>query len=393
MAEFVGRLIAKQFPGHGKKKFKGRVTAYDPADELAFHIEYDDGDSEDVTREELQTILVSEAANKRKKSSIEPGPQSSSGVPKSKKAATGRGASKKPVAKPAPSEEAPVDGNAAAATGAAAAGVAASAADADAEEEQNNAGTSKQPGPEAAVQDPKGKAAAPAAVPAAAADAAPLAAAPREEKGKAGPSTNRAAAGAALGKLKSPRSDLTAQAVVGSEALQGLITDVVTTTKARALEIVRYRVEEGAPTEVAHVPTEVASEGGQVSGGAVPLRSQAVVCGSLAFISTIFPEEIQKIEGDPQPAEELATEYKRQAQQVLAELDAQLETVGSSKQHLINVTVMLREVDKGSPPFGEVWNQWVNVAALPAMFIFESYMDREALVAVTAQAAVPPQIF
>lgn len=50
---------------------------------------------------------------------------------------------------------------------------------------------------------------------------------------------------------------------------------------------------------------------------------------------------------------------------MLAALEQQLQSVGSGKEHLIHVAVMLREVDKGTPPFAAAWNRWVHPRHLP----------------------------
>ena len=58
-ANFVGRFVEKEFPGHGF--FKGRVVSELPAEDL-FSIVYEDGDREDVSREELIKVLVPDAS-------------------------------------------------------------------------------------------------------------------------------------------------------------------------------------------------------------------------------------------------------------------------------------------------------------------------------------------
>jgi hypothetical protein len=63
--------------------------------------------------------------------------------------------------------------------------------------------------------------------------------------------------------------------------------DVLCCAALQALNVVRYRVAE-EPAEGERVEGEGA---GDAISGAAPLRSQAVTCGSLSFISTIFPGE------------------------------------------------------------------------------------------------------
>lgn len=51
---FLGRRVSKWFGSLGV--FSGRVTREYPSDDL-WHVVYDDGDEEDLTREELEEVL------------------------------------------------------------------------------------------------------------------------------------------------------------------------------------------------------------------------------------------------------------------------------------------------------------------------------------------------
>jgi hypothetical protein len=57
-AALVGRSFSKKF---GRKQFTGKVTSYDAAEEL-YHVEYSDGDEEDLDEEELTPLLPKPAS-------------------------------------------------------------------------------------------------------------------------------------------------------------------------------------------------------------------------------------------------------------------------------------------------------------------------------------------
>ena len=52
--EYIGREVAKTFKNHGT--FKGKVLDYDK--QHGFHVEYEDGDSEDMKESDLLKILT-----------------------------------------------------------------------------------------------------------------------------------------------------------------------------------------------------------------------------------------------------------------------------------------------------------------------------------------------
>ena len=80
------------------------------------------------------------------------------------------------------------------------------------------------------------------------------------------------------------------------------------------------------------------------------------------------------------------------APQALRQLEAALEAAGSSRDHLVSVTVLLKDSEVGRAPFAAAWNRFVSAHALPALTVHESFLGREELlVSVTGMAAVPSQ--
>jgi hypothetical protein len=60
-SEYVGRKVAKLFPGHGNKKFKGQITAHDidqDSGDAMWEVTYDDGDVSCYNHPELMKILL-----------------------------------------------------------------------------------------------------------------------------------------------------------------------------------------------------------------------------------------------------------------------------------------------------------------------------------------------
>lgn len=77
---------------------------------------------------------------------------------------------------------------------------------------------------------------------------------------------------------------------------------------------------------------------------------------------------------------------------MLDQLDAALQDVGSSRDHLVSLTVLLKDIVAGREPFAATWKGWCSRLALPALTVQESYLGtEEMLVAVSAIAAVPKQ--
>lgn len=62
--------------------------------------------------------------------------------------------------------------------------------------------------------------------------------------------------------------------------------------------------------------------------------------------------------------------------QVLTQLEAALREAGTSKDCLLAVTVLLKDLPVGRKPFAAAFNEWVDPKALPAMTLLESYLGR-----------------
>ncbi|KAI3433421.1 hypothetical protein D9Q98_003236 [Chlorella vulgaris] len=266
MAEYVGRTIAKTFPGFGKKKFKGTVASVSEVEGMQiFKIEYKDGDVEELELYELQPLL-------------------------------------QPVSKPTPAKRK---------------GAEASALALNTEEEEPYITT---------------------AVP-----GADEGAAKRHAAGKGSKSKVAAA----------PKDSRQAQRPSSS---------------AEEEAIVRHPL--------------VRQEAGQA------LCSRSTIWGGTCYVSCIRPSATQQL--DEEPAEEqLAAEYETQARNVLEQLEATLRSAGSSKDHLLSVTVLLKDIEKGSQPWAAIWNRWCSPSCLPAALVQESFLGSEdRLVAVSATAAL-----
>lgn len=61
---------------------------------------------------------------------------------------------------------------------------------------------------------------------------------------------------------------------------------------------------------------------------------------------------------------------------MLTQLETALREAGSSKDCLLAVTVLLKDLPVGRRPWAAAWNKWANPAALPAMTLLESYLGR-----------------
>ncbi|PRW58661.1 endoribonuclease L-PSP [Chlorella sorokiniana] len=357
--EYMGRTVAKSFPGYGRKKFKGTVTSVvEPEPGVHFfNIEYEDGDEEEVELYELERILLpdaegdSKAAGGKSSSAAAQGGSSrrndtaAKGGGKAQRGgkAAGKGEGRK--RKKSPGSPEPARG--------AEQPAAEAAADADEEEEEAAAAVQEamqQDGEEQQATEPLLR---------------------EEEEGEAehhawpGSAATPPAGG---GPLASPSSErgLTAQ-------LRGIADEVATRSKELELNIARYPAAQQAEDPA--------------------LRSRVVTCGSVCYTSALRPAGGRLVPDDA-PEEEQFDEYKAQATDVLTQLEAALREAGSSKDCLLAVTVLLKDLPVGRKPFAAAFNQWVDAKALPAMTLLESYLGRdEILVSVAATAAVPSTNF
>ena len=86
---------------------------------------------------------------------------------------------------------------------------------------------------------------------------------------------------------------------------------------------------------------------------------------------------------------DVTTDITAQTQDVLAKVDAILAEAGSSRDHMLSVTIYLRDIDRDFAPMNEVWNAWLSENQRPARACVQAHMAREAiLIEVCVIAAV-----
>ena len=105
--------------------------------------------------------------------------------------------------------------------------------------------------------------------------------------------------------------------------------------------------------------------------------AQAVACGELVFTAGIVAD-------DPVP------DAKRQAEQILAQLDRLLAEAGSDKSRLLSVTIYLKDMAADYAGLNAVWDAWLPAGCAPARACVEArlYSD-DARVEMTVVAALP----
>ncbi|KAK9805232.1 hypothetical protein WJX72_007495 [[Myrmecia] bisecta] len=81
--------------------------------------------------------------------------------------------------------------------------------------------------------------------------------------------------------------------------------------------------------------------------------------------------------------------YQQQARQVLQTLDGKLREEGCSAQHLLTVTVLLKNADEGQQAFMGVWSAWADRDQPPAMTIQQGASGGDVLVAVQGMFSLP----
>ena len=80
-------------------------------------------------------------------------------------------------------------------------------------------------------------------------------------------------------------------------------------------------------------------------------------------------------------------EIKKQAQDMLAKVDALLAEAGSSRKHMLSATVYLRDM-KDFAAFNEIWDAWVPEGHTPARACVQAYMVRETVLCEVSVVAV-----
>ena len=86
---------------------------------------------------------------------------------------------------------------------------------------------------------------------------------------------------------------------------------------------------------------------------------------------------------------DVTTDITAQTQDVLAKVDAILAEAGSDRDHMLSVTIFLRDIDQDFAPMNVVWNKWLENNERPARACVQANMAREAiLIEVCVVAAV-----
>ncbi len=86
---------------------------------------------------------------------------------------------------------------------------------------------------------------------------------------------------------------------------------------------------------------------------------------------------------------DVTTDITAQTHDVLAKVDAILDQAGSSRDHMLSVTIFLRDIDRDFAPMNLVWNEWLANNQRPARACVQAHMAREAiLIEVCVIAAV-----
>lgn len=108
--------------------------------------------------------------------------------------------------------------------------------------------------------------------------------------------------------------------------------------------------------------------------------SQIVACGPIIYLAgQVAKDPAQDIEG--------------QTSQILAQIDALLAQVGSSKSQLLAVTIWLADI-QDFQRMNQIWDAWVDPANPPARACVQANLARTALkveMQVTAMRPDPPQ--
>ena len=104
-----------------------------------------------------------------------------------------------------------------------------------------------------------------------------------------------------------------------------------------------------------------------------PRLSGAVTFGDLVFLSGQVPGEASDVGG--------------QTREVLARIDALLAEAGSDKDHLLNATIYLKNIQEGFAPMNDVWSAWLTPGQAPTRTTLQAELARpEVLVEISVIA-------
>jgi enamine deaminase RidA (YjgF/YER057c/UK114 family) len=102
--------------------------------------------------------------------------------------------------------------------------------------------------------------------------------------------------------------------------------------------------------------------------------SAAVTFGDLVFLSGQVPDA--------------STEVSGQTREVLAKIDALLAEADSDKDHLLNATIYLKDIQNDFSAMNEVWAAWLSPGQAPTRATVQTELARpEILVEITVIAA------
>ena len=88
-----------------------------------------------------------------------------------------------------------------------------------------------------------------------------------------------------------------------------------------------------------------------------------------------------------QLATDVTLDIKGQTQQTLDIIDQFLADAGSDKNHIMSVTIYLKDIDRDYAAFNEVWDAWVaDIEALPRTCVEAKLYDPRVLVELTVVA-------
>ncbi|MBK1660582.1 RidA family protein [Paracraurococcus ruber] len=91
-----------------------------------------------------------------------------------------------------------------------------------------------------------------------------------------------------------------------------------------------------------------------------------------------------------QVADDATLDAEGQTADILAQIDALLAEAGTSKRHLLSVTVVLADI-RDAPAMNRAWDRWLDPAAKPArMTIQAPLVDPAWRVEITGIAALGP---
>jgi enamine deaminase RidA (YjgF/YER057c/UK114 family) len=109
------------------------------------------------------------------------------------------------------------------------------------------------------------------------------------------------------------------------------------------------------------------------------INSNSRLCGAVTFGDLVF------LSGQVPGA---STEVSGQTREVLEKIDALLAEAGSDKDHLLNATIYLKDIQNDFIAMNEVWSAWLSPGQAPTRTTLQAELARpEVLVEITVIAA------